>query len=147
MRIPRDEGVLGLLVEPVIDGRAAVSYGRQVPRPGADLLEAFPRWFNYPETSEIRGLDTAGQGGARLVFCSNVFAAWKSEGLDAVGGFPARSLVSRGRGGRCSAVTEGISPLRTSPRRLSSIPMPTVRDESLLAFLTQATRVGSSAQT
>jgi rhamnosyltransferase len=84
---PGDDRALGRLVEPVLAGEAAVSYGRQVPRPGAGPFEGFLRSFNYPPESNIRGLEDAPRYGAGLFFCSNAFAAWSQAALDEVGGF------------------------------------------------------------
>jgi rhamnosyltransferase len=41
-------GWLKRLTAPIVDGRAVVSYARQLPHAGADIYEAFPREFNYP---------------------------------------------------------------------------------------------------
>lgn len=77
------------LVTPIINGQAALAYGRQLPRQGAGLLEAFLRLFNYPEQSHLRGLKDADQWGVFLCFCSNSFAAWSQKALDSIGGFHA----------------------------------------------------------
>ena len=86
---PRDEGVLGLLVEPVIDGRAAVSYGRQVPRPGASDFEGLPLELKFPHSSHVRNGVDGPQFGVSRFECSNAFAAWSNRALDEIGGFPA----------------------------------------------------------
>lgn len=83
-----DEQALGRLVGPVLAGEVAVSYGRQIARPGAGAFEGFLRSFNYPPESNVRGLEDASQYGAALYFCSNAFAAWNQDALDEVGGFP-----------------------------------------------------------
>ena len=83
----RDEHTLGQLVAPLIADEASVSYGRQVPRGGAATFEAFLRTFNYPDESNIRGLEDASRYHAGLSFCSNAFAAWRQAALDEVGGF------------------------------------------------------------
>lgn len=76
------------LVAPVADGEVAVAYGRQIPRATAGSLERFGRAFSYPDTGNVRGLADASRYGAALTFCSNAFAAYRNERLDAVGGFP-----------------------------------------------------------
>jgi len=83
----RDRDALGRLVEPVVAREAAVSYGRQVPRTGAGVFEGYLRGFNYPPEGNVRGLEDAPKYGAGLFFCSDVFAAWRQEALDEVGGF------------------------------------------------------------
>lgn len=76
------------LVSPLLDGLADISYGRQLPKNGADIFESFPREFNYPARSQIRRLTDANQFGSFTFFCSDSFAAYKQSSLDAVGGFP-----------------------------------------------------------
>ena len=76
------------LVAPLLDGRADVAYGRQLPKAGADVFESFPREFNYSVQSQIRRLSDAPQLGAFTFFCSDSFAAYKQSSLDAIGGFP-----------------------------------------------------------
>jgi rhamnosyltransferase len=80
--------VLPRLVAPILSGRAAVSYARQIPRQGAGVIESFGRQFNYPPRSEIRDPSRISSLGAYSFFCSNSFAAWSSGALDEVGGFP-----------------------------------------------------------
>ncbi len=85
--VPVGDDTIERLVAPLLDGRASVSYARQIPHDGADFLEAFPRHFNYPETSELRGWEDAKLLGAYTFFCSNSCAAWNNAALDAIGGF------------------------------------------------------------
>jgi rhamnosyltransferase len=84
-RTPAD---LHALVAPLLGGHAAMSYGRQLPRPNASLLERFPRQFSYPEEPEVRHASDITALGVRAFFCSNAFAAWDNSALTAVGGFP-----------------------------------------------------------
>ncbi len=88
-----DDGFLERLTAPLRRGEAAVSYGRQLPRAGADPIEEFNRAFNYPAESHSRGLADWKRYGAYTHFCSNSCAAWSSSALDEIGGFPA-TLVS-----------------------------------------------------
>jgi rhamnosyltransferase len=112
----RDVDALDRLVEPILTGDASVAYGRQVPRPGAGTFESFLRAFNYPPSSNIRGLADAPRYGAALFFCSNAFAAWSQAALDQVGGFPttlshedaiAAALLLKG-GHRIAYVAEAV---------------------------------------
>lgn len=81
------------LTAPLREGSAAVAYGRQVPREGADPIEDFNRDFNYPAQSHVRSLADWPRYGAYTHFCSNSCAAWLSTALDEIGGFP-ETLVS-----------------------------------------------------
>jgi rhamnosyltransferase len=104
------------LVEPVRKGVAAVSYARQIPHIGAGFMESFGRTFNYPSTSELRGLEEVSQLGAYTFFCSNACAAWRNSALDEIGGFQtvlthedalaAAQLIARGH--RVAYVSEAV---------------------------------------
>lgn len=76
------------LIAPLRNGKAAVSYARQLPHHGADFFESFAREFNYPDRSEIRSRDDLPRYGSYLYFCSNSCAAWLNSALDEIGGFP-----------------------------------------------------------
>lgn len=78
---------LDKLIEPIMNGTAAVSYARQIPHDGAGFFEKFHRDFNYPPESQLRGIEDVGTFGAYTFFCSNSFAAYSNEALDGVGGF------------------------------------------------------------
>ena len=84
---PVDEHALEKLVRPILEGRAAVSYGRQAPHEGAGFLETFSRRFNYPGRSHVRGMEDVKTYGAYTFFCSDAFAAYDNHALDAAGGF------------------------------------------------------------
>lgn len=88
-----DYRFLERLTAPLRQGEAAVAYGRQLPRSGADPIEAFDRAFNYPPESHGRSLADWRRYGAYTHFCSNSCAAWRSSALDEIGGFPP-TLVS-----------------------------------------------------
>jgi len=82
-----DLHTLEKLIEPIVTGKAAVAYGRQVPHLGADFFESFPREYNYPENSHIRGLTDMGTYGIYTFFCSDSCAAYSNAALDEIGGF------------------------------------------------------------
>ena len=90
---PEGDDFLERLTAPVRTGRAAVAYGRQLPREGAGLLERFGREFNYPAASQVRSLEDWSTFGSYTHFCSNACAAWSNAALDMIGGFRA-TLVS-----------------------------------------------------
>ncbi len=82
-----DNQVLERLVTPLLENRASVSYARQIPHDGASIMEAFPREFNYPSTSELRSLDDISKHGIYTFFCSDTCAAYLNSALDEIGGF------------------------------------------------------------
>ncbi len=80
--------IVDLLVRPILDGHADVTYARQLPKLGAGVFESFPRQFNYPNKSGVRTLNDAKRLGAFTFFCSDSFSAYKQSTMDSVGGFP-----------------------------------------------------------
>jgi len=77
------------ILAPLADATVGLAYGRQLPREDAGLHERFAREFNYPagpaEKTSVQDLDTRG---IKAVFCSNSFAAYRTDALAAIGGFP-----------------------------------------------------------
>lgn len=83
-----DNNVLGHLIKPLIENQAVgVAYARQIPHDGAGFFEAFPRHFNYPSQSHIRGIEDVSKYGVYTFFCSNSCAAYVNAKLDEIGGF------------------------------------------------------------
>ena len=85
--IPSDSLLIERLIEPIIKGDASFSYARQLPRAGADLFESFPRKFNYPPASNLRGIEDTEKYGVYTFFCSDSCAAYLNSALDEIGGF------------------------------------------------------------
>ncbi|EKJ99826.1 glycosyl transferase, group 2 family protein [Rhodopirellula baltica SH28] len=79
-------GFIEPLVRPILDGQAAVTYARQLPHEGADILESFPRNYNYPPESHRRTLADAKKHGVFTFFCSDSCAAYSNSAVDSVGG-------------------------------------------------------------
>lgn len=76
------------LITPLIEkNNVCCVYGRQLPLPGASLLAAHLRTFNYPGQSEIRSFSDRTQYGLKTVFVSNSFSAYKKDALASVGFF------------------------------------------------------------
>lgn len=69
------------------DPRVGAAYGRQLPRPGADPIEAHARFFNYPAQSEVRTQADIPRLGFKTIFFSNSFGAYRRSALMEVGGF------------------------------------------------------------
>jgi rhamnosyltransferase len=74
------------------DPKVGAVYGRQLPRPGAEAIEAHARLFNYPEESEVRTSADIPRLGLKTSFISNSFAAWRRSALEEVGGFPSDTI-------------------------------------------------------
>ena len=88
---PKNRQMLEKLIDPIRKGKASICYGRQVPRKGADIFEAFPRKFNYPGRSQLRSMADIKEYGVYTYFCSNSCAAYKNSALDEIHGF--RSVI------------------------------------------------------
>lgn len=84
---PLHDDFIDRLTAPIRSGAAAVAYGRQVARDGADIFERLGRDFNYPATSHVRSLADWPRFGSYTHFCSNACAAWSNAALDTIGGF------------------------------------------------------------
>lgn len=84
---PQQDDFIERLTAPLLQGMAAVAYGRQIAGHGAGLLERVGRDFNYPGESHLRSAADAERFGSYLHFCSNACAAWSSRALDSIGGF------------------------------------------------------------
>ncbi|MCB1111644.1 MAG: glycosyltransferase family 2 protein [Chlamydiales bacterium] len=84
-----DPDMIEKLIKPIIEGKAAIAYARQVPRNDADFFESFPRKYNYPPKSQLRSLADTKTFGVYTFFCSDSCAAYLNGALDSVGGFPA----------------------------------------------------------
>lgn len=86
--IPVSADLIANLIKPLIEhDDIVVSYGRQIAHKGADIFEAFPRDYNYPDQSQVRGIKDINQHGVYTFFCSNSCAAYKNAALDEIGGF------------------------------------------------------------
>ncbi|MHB1658404.1 glycosyltransferase family 2 protein [Acidithiobacillus sp. 'AMD consortium'] len=83
-----DSNALAQLVAPFADLRVGATYGRQLPRLGSGAIEAHARLFNYPPQSNKRTIADKTRMGIKAAFTSNSFAAYRTEALMAVGGFP-----------------------------------------------------------
>lgn len=66
-----------------------LAYGRQLPRQQARAIERHARLVNYPAApAQIRSFADKATYGVKTTFCSNSFAAYRRDALQAVGNFP-----------------------------------------------------------
>jgi rhamnosyltransferase len=91
---PLEPDCLELLAEPLVAGRAAAAFARQVPGPNATPLERFARLTNYPPESRLTGTDDVEQLGSRAYFFSNSFSAIRRDVLSQLGGFPDHTVMN-----------------------------------------------------
>jgi len=69
------------------DHAIGAAFGRQLPRPGASVIEAHARLFNYPPVSQLRSWHSRAQLGFKSIFFSNTFGAYRRQALMSIGGF------------------------------------------------------------
>jgi rhamnosyltransferase len=86
-----DANALARLIAAFEDASVGAAYGRQLPRPGANPIEAHARLFNYPPISAIRSLENTAATGFKAIFFSNSFGAYRRTALAQAGGFPSES--------------------------------------------------------
>jgi rhamnosyltransferase len=86
--IPCGDGAILNLVAAFADPKIGAAYGRQLPRPEANAIEAHARFFNYPAVSNERNFASRDALGFRATYFSNSFAAYRRTALEKVGGFP-----------------------------------------------------------
>lgn len=82
-----DPTMLEKLIHPILNKQSSIAYARQIPHKGAGFFESFPRSFNYPNNSQLRGIEDFATYGAYTYFCSNSCAAYLNAALDEIGGF------------------------------------------------------------
>ncbi|WP_457786540.1 glycosyltransferase [Geobacillus sp. Geo 8.1] len=86
--IPYDHLLISKLIEPFKkDCKISVSYARQLPKPEANQLEIMYRYFNYPERSMIKDLNSIYQYGIKAFFNSNACSMYKREIFEKLGKF------------------------------------------------------------
>ncbi len=84
---------ISMLLTAFDDPSVAAAYGRQLPRPRAEAMEAHARLFNYPATSDVRVLASRERLGFKTIFISNSFSAYRRSALMSVGGFQADVIL------------------------------------------------------
>lgn len=90
--IPASPDAFSKLLAGFSKEEVGLCYGRQLPRPQADPIEAQARLFNYPEESSWTTPEMARKEGVRATFCSNSFSAYRASALHEVGGFPSGTI-------------------------------------------------------
>ena len=92
--LPAFSDSLLTLVTSFEDLRVGVAYGRQLPKLGANPIEAHARLFNYPEISQLKQFEDRSMLGIKTAFSSNSFAAYRKSLYKEVGGFPSHVILS-----------------------------------------------------
>jgi polysaccharide biosynthesis protein PslC len=86
--VPATHNLIEKLLAPLAkDPKIAISYGRQLPHPGASLSATALRSFNYPDQSKVRTFSDRETLGFKTAFVSNSCAAYRRSCLEEVGCF------------------------------------------------------------
>ena len=86
--LPADNALLQKLTAPLENSEIAATFGKHVPRSDAPPLEAFARYFNYPDRGFVKGINDVKKYGIKTFFFSNVCSSMKKESFLKVGMFP-----------------------------------------------------------
>lgn len=89
-----NEDALADLVACFDDPEVGAAYGRQLPHREATPLARHARFFNYPSASYVVSFSDRESFGVKTAFLSNSFAAYRSDAINEVGGFPSHTLLS-----------------------------------------------------
>lgn len=142
--IPASPGSFAnLLDELYAEADIGVAYGRQLPHPGAGLLGAQARRFNYPPESRSKRLADASELGIKTCFSSDSFSAYRSDALAAVGGFP-EDVIGSETPTSPRACCRPATRCATRPAPRSTIPTITACWKSSAAISTSACSTAAS---
>ena len=86
--LPADSTLLRQLTAPLNKPTIAATFGKHLPKPDAPPLEAFARYFNYPDQGSVKGPGDTKKYGIKTFFFSNVCSSMKKEFFLKVGMFP-----------------------------------------------------------
>lgn len=92
--IPKDAYLLEWLLTPLWEGKAAISYARQIPTEDCGVIERYTREFNYPAQSQVKSHKDLPQLGIKTFFASNVCAAYNREVYDELKGFVKHTIFN-----------------------------------------------------
>jgi rhamnosyltransferase len=90
---PKNTEDFAKLVAPFADPTVGATFGRQLPRAGANAVESHAQLFNYPPASQVRTWEERHTLGIKASFFSNNFSAYRRTAIQAVGGFPLNTIV------------------------------------------------------
>ena len=86
--MPKDSCLIENLLKPLQeDEMVAAAYARQLPNSDCNVLEAYTRSFNYPDTDGVKTKEDLNRLGIKTFFCSNVCALYNRKIWEEVGGF------------------------------------------------------------
>lgn len=89
-----DRDAISRIIEPFSDPEIGAVCGRQLPHLNATPLAQHARFFNYPASVQVKSMVDVPRLGIKTAFMSNSFAAYRTEALQAVGGFPVHVIFA-----------------------------------------------------
>lgn len=92
--VPADEYMLEKLLAPLWEGKAAMSYARQLPAENCGIIEQYTRAFNYPPESVLKTKADLPRLGIKTFFASNVCAAYDREVYNTLSGFVKHTIFN-----------------------------------------------------
>ncbi len=92
--LPADKYFLEKLIKPLENPEIPAAYGRQIPKEDAKPPERFARFFNYPETSNVKGRGDISELGIKTFFFSNVCSAVRKKEFEKSGGFTEKLIMN-----------------------------------------------------
>lgn len=107
--LPADKHLLENLLHALEPEQVAVSYARQLPAEGCNVIERYTRGFNYPEKSRIKTKENLAELGIKTYFCSNVCAAYKRSVYEELGGFIRHTIFNEDMIYAAGAVKRGYA--------------------------------------
>ena len=107
--LPADASYIENLIAPFSDPQIALSYGRQLPKPGAKRYVQLVQEFNYPASSAVRTISDIGRLGIKAFFCSDTCSAYRRIALECIGGIPHPCQTNEDMLSACRLLRAGFS--------------------------------------
>lgn len=85
--LPADNKLIERLLQGFSGEKIGISYGRQLAREGADVLEKMARLHNYPAEGRVQRKSDVDMLGIKTYFCSDVCAMYDRALYEKLGGF------------------------------------------------------------
>ena len=91
---PEDERYIENLIKKIGKDDIVASYGRQIAREEATILEKFAREFNYPDFDLLKSSSDIKKLGIKTFFMTNVCSAFITDEFWKINGFPSNTILN-----------------------------------------------------
>lgn len=92
--LPLNTRLVEKLLEPILAGKASISYGRQCASRNSSEIEKYSRKFNYPDVTSYKSIEDKERLGIKIYFFSDVCAAYTREVYNELGGFVKKAIFN-----------------------------------------------------